>query len=414
MIDSPLGLQELRQQVVDRYGVSPEEVRVIRSPYRICPLGAHIDHQLGAVTALAIDRAVHVAFAPSRSCEVVLSSCDFAGETRFRLDHIPARQDGDWGNFARGAALALQKQHVLRTGICGVTAGRLDGGGLSSSAAVGVALLLALENANELDVSAEENIELDRIIENEYLGLRNGILDQSAILLSRRGQLTFIDCLTRSYQRYSTSPERLPFSILIAFSGLKKALVTTDYNCRVDECAAAARALLQAVGRPESPHVLRSVTAEEYSERQHVLEGPPARRALHFFGEMARVQQGVHAWQAGDLRSFGRLMTESGRSSIDNYECGCPPLIDLYEILTGTPGILGARFSGAGFRGCCVALVEIEAGEEASDRVRYEYGRRHPELSRAGFTLLCRSADGAAICEPPSMIVSRHEKEEPV
>jgi len=392
-------VEALRSQLVARYQVSPGEVRVVRAPYRICPLGAHIDHQLGSVTAMALDRAVYVAFAPSHSREVALTSCDFPGEVRFSLDDVPSPVRGEWGNFARGAVLALKKRVGLRTGICGITAGRLDGGGLSSSAAIGVALLLALEHANGLDIAPRENIDLDQAIENEYLGLRNGILDQAAILLSRRGQLTHVDCSTREYQLFPPPANRPSFSILIVFSGLKQALTATDYNRRVEECTAAADALLAASGRPHAPRVLRSVAPEEYAEWKHVLHGSAARRAEHFFGEMARVEQGVAAWRVGDLERFGQLIRQSGRSSIENYQCGCPPLVDLYEILCGTPGVLGARFSGAGFRGCCVALTEPGAGETAAEQALQEYGRRQPELAEAAYTLVCQSDDGASLCE---------------
>jgi galacturonokinase len=394
-------IDPLRAEVVKRYGVPSGQVVVVRAPYRICPLGAHIDHQLGPVTAMALDRAVYVAFAPSRSPELVLSSLDFPGETRFSLNHVPDPRPGDWGNYARGAVRALQSQYGLHTGICGVTAGRLDGGGLSSSAAIGVALLLALEHANGLQVSPEENIRLDQAIENGYLGLRNGILDQAAILLSRRGQLTYVDCLTGDYQRFSPPADPFRFTILIAFSGLKQALVATDYNRRVEQCTAAAKALLAAVGRPDAQPVLRSISLAEYRESKQVLKGAEARRAEHFFSEMQRVELGVAAWREGDLERFGQLIRQSGASSIENYQCGCPPLIDLYGILHDTPGVLGARFSGAGFRGCCVALTQPEAGEQAAERVLAEYRRRHPELADDAYTLLCQTSDGATVLDGP-------------
>jgi len=92
-------------------------------------------------------------------------------------------------------------------------------------------------------------------------------------------------------------------------------------------------------------------------------------------------------------------MSESGSSSISNYECGSPPLIDLYEILIKTEGIYGARFSGAGFRGCCVALVQQDAGPEAAGYVRREYVRRYPELADDAVTILCHSDDGARILQ---------------
>ena len=387
-------LEDLRQELVRRYGVRPGDVRTVRSPYRICPLGAHIDHQLGPVTAMAIDRAVHVAYAPLAG-EVRLSSLDFPGEVRFSLAHVPDRRDGDWGNFARGAVRALQQQHVLRYGIQGVTAGRLDGGGLSSSAAIGVALLLALEQANGLMVTAQENIALDQAIENEYLGLRNGILDQSAILLSRRDQLTYIDCRTCEHELIPPATSAGSPAILLAFSGLKRALVGTDYNQRVDECRAAADALLRALGRPDAVPVLRNIEPDEYAQCRRLLDGPPARRATHFFSEVQRVREGVDCWRRGDLAGFGRLVSASGESSIRNYECGCPPLVDLYEILVATEGVYGTRFSGAGFRGCCVALLDPQAAEPAAESVLGRYRRRQPQLAGDAFALVCRSDDGA-------------------
>src|SRR5438270_251635 len=104
--DSPT-IEMLRREVVNRFGARPGEVRVVRAPYRICPLGAHIDHQLGPVTAMAIDQSVLLAYAPSGSGQVRLGSLDFKGDVGFSLDDVPGRQAEDWGNYARGAALAL-------------------------------------------------------------------------------------------------------------------------------------------------------------------------------------------------------------------------------------------------------------------------------------------------------------------
>ena len=387
---------QLVQRVAARFGVAEDAVRVARAPYRICPLGAHIDHQGGTVTAMAVDRAVQVAFVPSTSTEVRLSSLDFPGETRFDLRRIPDRQAGDWGNFARGAARVLQRETPLRRGIWGLTAGRLDAGGLSSSAAISVALLLALEQANGCQVSPERNVELALAIEREYLGLRIGILDQAAILLSRRHELTWVDCQSRRHHRIAPPGGELGFAILIVASGLKQALVGTDYNRRVDECAAAAKLLLRAVGRDAAP-LLRNVRPEEYAQHRHRLEAAPARRAAHFFGEMQRVAAGVEAWRQGDWPQFGRLVNESGRSSIENYECGCPPLIDLVRVLQATPGVRGARFSGAGFRGCCLALVDPAHAEQAAAHAIREYGRRQPELARQAWCLICQSGPGARL-----------------
>jgi galacturonokinase len=385
----------VRREVGRRFGVPDGRVRCVLAPYRVCPLGAHIDHQLGPVTGMAVDEGVLFAYAAADDSRVRLGSLDFPGDVEFDLASVPDRRDGDWGNYARGAVRALQSRYRLDRGLVGVTSGPISGGGLSSSAAVGVAFLLGLEAVNDLRVSAEDNVRLDQVIENDYLGLRNGVLDQSVILFSRRDHLARIDCATLAHDLFPRPATMPPGRILIAFSGVGKALVGTDYNRRVEECTQAASTLLCAAGRPDEGSQLGRLTDDGYATYRHLLSGPEAKRAAHFFTERARVARGIAAWAAGDVNEFGRLMTESGQSSIDNYECGSPPLIDLYRILVGTPGVYGARFSGAGFRGCCVALVAADAAEEAADRVRRVYAAAHPELAVGARTVLCDSDDGA-------------------
>lgn len=394
----PSDIYELMcDEVVRRHGVARASVRVVRAPYRVCPLGAHIDHQLGPVTAMALDRSLLLAYAPSGTRDVRVESVDFAGRVEFSLDDVPARKADDWGNYARGAVRAIGRRFPLTQGVLGVTAGKLHGGGVSSSAAVGVAFLLALEDANRLAVSPEENIVLDQAIENDYLGLRNGILDQAAVLLSKRGHLTVIDCATGRHEHVAAGSAMRPFRIVLAFSGLRRALVGTDYNRRVEECAGAAGTLLAAAGRPDAPHVLGSVSADEYAAHRHRLDGPHARRAAHFFSEVDRVGRGIAAWKAGDLTAFGALMTASGESSIVNYECGSAPLIDLFTILGRLDGVVGTRFSGAGFRGCCVALVAPDAVDHVTAEVRARYAALHPELAAGADVVACDSDDGAGI-----------------
>lgn len=392
-------IEAARDALKREVGATAGSVRVVRSPYRVCPLGAHVDHQLGQVTAMALDRCLALAYAPSGSREVVLGSLDFPGRVRFAVDDVPARASGDWGDYARGAAAVLKSRRKLERGIVAMTSGPLHGGGVSSSAAVGVAYLLALADANGLTLSPEEVIELDLRIENDYLGLRNGILDQAAIILSRRGQLTWIDCRTGRREWIPAPADAPPFRLLLAFSGINRTLAGTDYNLRVEECSSAARTLLDAAGRPNTNPLLGEVSAEEYAENAHRLTGAPARRAAHFFGEVDRVRWGVDAWARGDLSQFGALMTASGESSIVNYECGRPPLIDLFHTLVACEGVHGARFSGAGFRGCCVALVDPEAVDDVARRVSREYTRRHPILAANGSITVCETADGAGILD---------------
>uniref|UniRef100_M4EM41 GHMP kinase N-terminal domain-containing protein n=1 Tax=Brassica campestris TaxID=3711 RepID=M4EM41_BRACM len=376
-------LTAIKEAVSKMTGRDTEEVRVVVAPYRICPLGAHIDHQGGAVSAMTINKGILLGFVPSGDTQVQLRSAQFDGEVCFRVDEIQhpvglANKNGApkdqsiWGTYARGALYALQTSNKnVKQGIVGCISGSdgLDSSGLSSSAAVGVAYLLALENANELTVSTTENIEYDRLIENGYLGLRNGILDQSAILLSSYGCLTYMDCKTMDHKLIQGPELEKPFRILLAFSGLRQALTTNPgYNLRVAECQEAAKVLLTASGNSELEPTLCN---------------------------------GLEAWATGNLEEFGKLISASGLSSIENYECGAEPLIQLYKILLKAPGVYGARFSGAGFRGCCLAFVDAETAEEAASYVKDEYEKAQPEFAKklngGKPVLICEAGDSARV-----------------
>jgi galactokinase len=386
----------LRHDLADWAVVPPDSVRIVRSPYRICPLGAHVDHQLGRVTGMALDRALLLAFAPNEAGLVRLRSRQFPGVVEFALDGVPPRPAGDWADYARGAALALQRRGPLLRGITGIIDGYANVGGLSSSAAVGVAYLLALEAANGVAAGAEANIELDRLIENNYIGLSNGVLDQSSILLSRRRALMHLDCLQGAHELVPLGGG--DFVVAVLYSGLRRPLAQTDYNRRVGECRQAAAQLLRAAGLPAgATPVLRAVPEEVYARCSPLLPAELRRRAAHFFGEQQRVRLGLERWRAGDLKGFGRLVTESGRSSIENYECGNSYLRTAFDALCDCPGVYGARFSGAGFRGCCIALTTPGAEQEIADKALRAYLRAHPDMEGQAEVYFCRPADGAGL-----------------
>jgi galactokinase/galacturonokinase len=403
-IVAPPSEAEQIAQLFDRLrridGVDMRQARVVRAPLRISPLGAHIDHQLGIVTGMTIDRAILLAFVPSADGQVRMESLNFAAPASFELANIPPMTKGDWANYVRGAALALQQRHDLRLGLTGVVGGSMPIGGLSSSAAVTIAYLLALEAIHDLAVDAYENVELCRFSENRYIGLNNGILDQSVILHSAQQHLTRIDCQTVAVDRVPVGLDaaslRDQFEILVVYSGLSQGLVGTDYNNRVAQCRSAAEQMLAQAGLPVPPDVrLRHVPDQVYARHGAHLDAPLQRRARHFFGEMDRVRAGVEAWQAGDLVRFGELVTASGESSIRWYESGSPQLITLFEILAQTPGVYGTRFSGAGFRGNCIALIDPAYRETIAAAVHAVYPKAHPEEAARYSIHFCRP-DGQA------------------
>jgi galactokinase len=376
-------IEQLKARLKEHTGHAESDIQLVYSPLRISPLGAHVDHQDGLVTGMAIDRAIFLAFAPRSDKNICVQSLNFPGRVEFALDDIPPKAVGDWGNYIRGAALALQQEYDLQVGI---------------DAIVGVAYLLALEAANELTSAPEENIQLDRYIENVYLGLQNGILDQSVILMSDRDHLTYLDCQTVQFRKFPMPDKNRAFDILVVYSGLARPLVGTDYNKRVSECQQAAQAMLEWAGQPipETPR-LRMVSEGLYAEFGDRLPEPLDRRARHFFTEVGRVREGVIAWQKGDLEMVGRLINESGASSIQNYECGCPHLITLYNILRECPGVYGARFSGGGFRGSCIALTDSAYREEIKATIDAQYPLVHPDVADQYSVHFCKPDDSARL-----------------
>lgn len=393
-------IEELTTHLRQHHSILTSDIRIARVPLRVCPLGAHIDHQLGVVTGMSIDQSVLLAFVPTDDGSVQVNSLNFPGQIAFQLDDIPPYVRGDWGNYLRGAVQALRARYGLRQGIVGVIESEMPVGGLSSSAAVTIAYLLALETANGLVVDPATNVELVTSTEHNYIGLKNGILDQSAILFGHAQALTRIDCLTRKIDQIPSELTETDYAILTVYSGMTKSLVGTGYNQRVSECQQAAVQLLTAAGQElgDDPR-LRHVAPAIFDSYGGQLTPALQRRAAHYFGEMQRVTDGVAAWQAGDLPTLGRLVNASGASSVDNYECGSPQLISLYEILRDQPGVFGARFSGAGFRGSCVALIDPTAQDEIATALHTRYPTSHPEEASRYSIHICRPAPAAGLIE---------------
>ena len=188
------------------------------------------------------------------------------------------------------------------------------------------------------------------------------------------------------------------YKIMIFFSGIERTLAGSKFNMRVDECRSAAYALMAYAGMDYGKFGeanLRYVPREVFDKYRDRLPSNWEKRALHWYTEYERVMKGAEAWRRGDLVEYGRLSFESGYSSIHNWETGSPELCRLYEIMTETDGIYGGRFSGAGFKGCCMALVKPECVEAICEKVNREYLAAFPELEGKFSIHVCESADGA-------------------
>jgi galactokinase/galacturonokinase len=379
-----------------------QAVKKIFSPYRICPLGAHVDHQHGLVTGFAIDKGVELWFAPTGDSRVELASLTFEGNVSFDLQFPIEYKKGNWGDYARGSAYALKKRFGLSCGIKGLIKGSLPIGGLSSSAAVLVAYVTALANVNEIELTPMEIIKITSEAEREYVGLTNGILDQACVVLSEKHNLLYLDTDNNDYQLFPLQNNMPPFEFGIIFSGLTRSLIASDYNLRVSECRTAAWNMLalKNLPLPLFEHTyLRDINEAYFHETKTRLPERFAKRAFHFYSECERVRLGVSAWQTGDIHTLGKLIFESCESSIQQYECGSPELIAIYEIMRETPGIYGGRFSGAGFKGACISLVDPSQKEAIKENITRKYLERFPQYENCFSIHFCQSGNGTRIVE---------------
>ena len=377
-----------------------EPAGVAFCPYRISPLGAHIDHQHGKINGLAIDQGIHMAYRPKQNGVIELQSLNFPKRAQFFVSAVPETRAGDWADHLRGAAKALGERYPLKTGLSGVIEGSLPIGGLSSSAAVIICFLTALCKVNGIRLAPMEMIRTAQAAENRYVGVACGKLDQSCEVLSKKDHLLYLDTRDDSYELIPTPEQMKPYRIAVFFSGLERSLRNSKYNLRQDECKAAAYALLGYAGLDYGAFAdtrLRDVPFTVFDAYKNRLPEPWRRRAEHYYGEFARAERGAQLWRRGDLEGYGQLVFDSGRSSIENYECGCDELKTLYEILRDTRGVYGGRFSGAGFKGCCMALIDPELAEEIGAKVSAAYLKAYPGLAGKYGCHLCASADGAAL-----------------
>lgn len=387
-----------KEKFYEIYGREP--MAVAFTPYRICPIGAHCDHQLGKITGLAINKGIYIAYGPKENGVVEIQSMQFSKRAQWHVEATPAVREGDWADHLRGATIALKKRYPLHRGLCAVIMGELPIGGLSSSAAVIITFISALCAINGIMLTKEEMITISQEAENKYVGVACGRLDQSCEVYCRREHLLYMDLREDRYELIAEPENMKPYKIAIFFSGIERSLAGSAYNMRVDECRSAAYALKAYAGMEYGKFAetnLSDVPYDVYLEHKDKLPETWRKRAEHWYSETFRVEQGAEAWRRGDIEEFGKLSFESGYSSIHNWETGSPELKKMYEIMRETDGIYGGRFSGAGFKGCCMALIDPTYEESILHSVKEKYIAAFPHLADKYSAHICESADGVKL-----------------
>ena len=380
-------LAQLRDGFVASFGTVP--AHVTRAPGRLEILGNHTDYNEGTVLSVAVDRAMFVAIAPAdpagRNCQVV----DLRDNSRrdFSLADLSHPRKGDWANYIKGLIVELQQRGIAVPPFSAALLGEVPlSAGMSSSAALEMAMLLALNRLCGIELSWLECAKIGQACENNYVGAQTGLLDQFSSLRGKRGCLIYSDF--RSYE-VSTVPIPAGTAFVVANSMVKHNL-SQEYNERRQSCEEAVAALAKIY---PGVSALRDVSWEQLLAARQKLAPLPFRRALHVVGEITRVEKGRMALQQGDVEQFGRLLLESQQSSEENFENSCPEIDALVAIGRGLPGHLGARISGGGFGGICVHLVRAEQAGEYLTALQKIY---QEQSGRKISAMVCQASDGAS------------------
>jgi galactokinase len=359
------GLGLLRQRVVDSFGrvYGSKPALQVAAPGRVNLIGEHTDYNEGFVLPAAIDRHIVIGATGRSDRTVRVHSVDFGESVTFSLDDIQHDERNPWSNYERGVAWVLQQEGYTLAGMDMAIAGDVPiASGLSSSAAIEVATAYAFQCLSELELDGVRRALLCQRAENEFVGMRCGIMDQYIISLGKRGHALLIDCRSLDYQLVPIPPG---CSVVVCDTKKRRGLVDSEYNTRRQECETGARLL--------GVRALRDVTPQEFEARQYELGEVTRKRCRHVVTEDQRVLDAVQALRHGDVALFGRLMNASHASLRDDYEVSCRELDIMVEVAWQQEGVLGTRMTGAGFGGCTVNLVRSDAAETFGQRVAEGY-----------------------------------------
>ncbi len=341
---------------------------IYRAPGRVNLIGEHTDYNDGFVLPAAIEFYCWVAAAPRRDRKLVIHSENFNETVEAGLASLTPLGNKHWANYPLGVAWALGQKEESPTGANIYIVGEVPlGAGLSSSAAVEVAVGFALFNHSGHAVDRAELAQLCQKAENEFVGARVGIMDQFVSCYGRASHALLLDCRSLEHKFVRLPPD---LQLVICNTMVRHELASGEYNARRAECEEGVRSLR--IFLPEI-RALRDVTLSQLEAHRHNLSPQVFSRCRHVISENARVKSAVDAFHRGDSKALGPLLQDSHRSLRDDYEVSCRELDLMVEIAIAQPGLIGARMTGGGFGGCTINLVESAAVTDFTRKVAAEY-----------------------------------------
>ena len=373
--------QTLERSFTTYFNAKPEFI--VRAPGRVNLIGEHTDYNDGFVLPMAIDRAVWIALSPRADSQVRIRSLDLEVDSAFEL-HSLTKGDG-WLEYIKGVANELQKAgHELRGFDAVITGDVPRGAGLSSSAAVELATARAFAAASGFAWDAAQMAKISQKAENEWVGMKCGIMDQMASAASKEGFALFLDCRTLEYQH---APLPKNTSVVILDTSTRRGLVDSAYNERRSQCEEAARWF--------GVKALRDVSVDEF-EKSSGLSEVVMKRARHIITENERVLEAVNVLKEGNVKRLGELFNASHNSLRDDFEVTNEALNQIVECAQEQSSCYGARMTGAGFGGCAVALVQEENASDFTNAVSATYKQKS---GLEASVYVCKASEGASVVQ---------------
>ena len=360
-----IDIQNLKRSFTTYFNSKSEHV--IHAPGRVNLIGEHTDYNDGFVLPMAIDRGIWLALRPRDDKTVRLFSLDFETDAAFELSSLNPGKG--WIEYPKGVANQLIHAGYDLRGFDAVITGDLPhGAGLSSSAALELAIARAFSVVSGFEWDAPKMAKLAQKAENEWVGVNCGIMDQMASAACKKDHALFLDCRTLEIQH---SPLPKGVSIAILDTSTRRGLVDSAYNERRSQCEEAARWF--------GVKALRDVSLETFNKvdpKNTTLDKLAFKRAKHVITENARVLEALDVMNSGDVKRLGELFNSSHNSLRDDFEVTNEALDIIVSVARAQPGCYGARMTGAGFGGCAVALIDEREASAFTDAVENEYKLR--------------------------------------
>jgi galactokinase len=388
-----MNTQQLKQSFASYFN-SESEI-IVRAPGRVNLIGEHTDYNDGFVLPMAIDRAVWLALRPRDDGRVRIHSLDMqpappADPTPDSVFDLHSLTKGsDWIEYPKGVAYELMMSGCELRGFDAVMTGDVPrGAGLSSSAAVELAIARAFAEVSGFTWDAPKMAKIAQKAENEWVGVNCGIMDQMASAACREGHALFLDCRSLEIQH---APLPKGVSVVILDTSTRRGLVSSAYNERRNQCEEAARWF--------GVKALRDVSVEEFERKtkeERDLSEAALKRARHIVTENARVLEAIKVMKAGNVKRLGELFNASHDSLRDDFEVTNDALNIMVECAREQASCYGARMTGAGFGGCAVALVKEETAAEFVNAVSAAY-RQRSNMEAA--VCVCKASAGASLIQ---------------